>query len=291
MRFLSDEEILDLLSLSPPILKGVEFSVPLSERTDTDSSLYSAGSPVQPASVDLHVGEIFVPGEKKGHEGAFESPITHDYRLRRGETVLVSTKEEFNLPNNMAGIGFTPFRVALRGVFITSVGHVDPGYKGPLRLIVINMGNDTHTLGVGDRIATCLLFELGTPARKGYAERHTQPAGERAHNPVQRALRIMAKDFLSLDDRMKGAIDDRLHHSWTTPLRTIVASVALAALIAVASPLVPILYSEISGTVNFRENTLRELATLKSDVRWLKQESQQQRPQPPQAIRPTRPNP
>ena len=40
--------------------------------------------------------------------------------------------------------------VADRGILITNVGYIDPGYSGKLRYAIINMGNAQFTLRKGD---------------------------------------------------------------------------------------------------------------------------------------------
>ena len=66
--FLNDQQLKTLLGAQAPLVSnfpGAWSSLPL------DSSRWDAAdSPVQPASLDLHVGEIFIPGEEEGKIGS-----------------------------------------------------------------------------------------------------------------------------------------------------------------------------------------------------------------------------
>ncbi len=158
---------------------------------------YHESSPIQPASVDLSIGKIFLPGKKSKETGGEQCPID-EHVLRTGGTAVVTTLEEIGLPPDLAGIGFPPSSVSFRGLLMTNPGHVDPGYRGPLRFTVINMGKEPYTLKKGDRIVTILLFQLSGPAHKDWAERRSS----RQASPIaQRDLERLSSDFLDVEAR------------------------------------------------------------------------------------------
>src|SRR5688572_12383871 len=120
----------------------------LQELVDTGKAITSADGQqrilVEPASVDFRVGRIFVPGLPEAEQGRRERHV-----LKQGETVAIETLEQFDLPPDIGAITFPPSRVAFRGLLVTNPGHIDPGYKGPMRFMAINMGRDAYVVEVG----------------------------------------------------------------------------------------------------------------------------------------------
>ena len=91
---LRDEE---LVNLDPTIVTGL----------DRSGDLYSAKSKIQPASIDLTIGDIFLPEMKQNEEGSLQKPLKF-HRLGSGHTAIVQTKEKLDLPSDLAAIGFPP---------------------------------------------------------------------------------------------------------------------------------------------------------------------------------------
>jgi deoxycytidine triphosphate deaminase len=183
---LNDEQ---LVELDENIIKGLSRS----------GDLYTAKSLIQPASVDLTIGDIFLPEKKEGEKGSIEWPF-ESYSLPSGETAIVQTKEELNLPDDLAAIGFPPSRVTSKGLLMTNPGHVDPGYKGRMRVIVINMGRESYHLQVGEMIVTLLFFRLQSAAKKSFSQRNpyiqSTVSGEE--------LSKLGADFLEIERRAEG---------------------------------------------------------------------------------------
>ncbi len=185
--FLSDEE---LVGLDPNVVKGL----------DRSGDLYAAKSPIQPASIDLTIGDIFLPEVKQREEGSIQNPLSY-HGLRSGHTAIVQTREELDLPRDLAAIGFPPSSVSSKGLLMTNPGHVDPGYKGRMQFTVINMGRELFALKSGDIIVTLLFFRLDPPAKKSYSERYTTIKG----NIGEEQLSRLAKDFLDVERRAEDA--------------------------------------------------------------------------------------
>src|SRR5690348_3710155 len=122
MSLLRDDEIIAAINVQPP-------AVPYIEGILLPADPYSKESPVQASSVDLHIGNIYLPGVRETEPGGAKNP-KHDYCLKTGETAVVTTLETLHLPPNVAGFGFPPSRVSFKGLLMTNPGHVDPGYEG-----------------------------------------------------------------------------------------------------------------------------------------------------------------
>jgi deoxycytidine triphosphate deaminase len=210
MSLLRDDELIAGIAVHPP-------AVPYVTGIELPANPYSADSPVQGASLDLHIGNIYLPGVKKGDVGGVESP-KFEHSLQTGETAVVTTKERLHLPGRVAGIGFPPSSVSFKGLLMTNPGHVDPGYDGFMRFTVINMAKDDYVLRRGDRIVRLLLFRMDADAHSNWAQRH--PEGSCL--PTQAEITRLSKDFVDVENRAKKIATQR-GLQWTLILTSVVA--------------------------------------------------------------------
>ncbi len=180
MKLLVDRELKDLYS---GVITGVA----------APQSWIAAKSAVQPASIDLQIGNISVPTEDSS-----QSPIktNKDYTLPPGQTAVVTTRERLKMPLGLAAIGFPPSRVSVQGILMTNPGHVDPGYDGPMHLTVINMGRHSFDLKIGEPIVTVLFFKLDADVTAGYSTRNPDPLPDPNVNKLSR-------DFVNVEKRAK----------------------------------------------------------------------------------------
>lgn len=100
---------------------------------------------LQPASYDISIEDI---------------TQNIDDQLLPGETVLISTKEWLNLPNNVAAFVKTRSSLARIGVSVDFAGWCDPGFKGNLTLLMKNMGKKVVDLNSLDRIGQLIFLEV-----------------------------------------------------------------------------------------------------------------------------------
>lgn len=170
---------------------------PLLTGFDPPKQWEAKDSPVQPCSIDLHIGGIFQPGIKPGRPGSAGNPKA-ELVLRTGQTAIVVTKESIHLPGDYAGIGFPPSHVSSRGLLTTNPGHIDPGYNGPLQFTVINMGREDYVLRREDLIVTLLIFKLATQVATDYAARHPNPPSATI---AQTNIDLLSPDFVDVQKR------------------------------------------------------------------------------------------
>ncbi len=190
MKLLTDEILYEYVNRPDPLVKDLK--VP--------NNWLDKESPIQPSSIDLHIGSIFLPGTELGIDGSEDKPLSA-HTLRSGQTALITTLEVLNLPDNIAAIGFPPSRVSAQGVLMTNPGHVDPGYKGPMHFTVINMGRQEYHLRIDGVIVTVLFFEMSSAARIGYSTRN---GGGISGSPKQENINILSADFLDVERRAEG---------------------------------------------------------------------------------------
>jgi deoxycytidine triphosphate deaminase len=188
MTMLVDTDINNGLADDPPLASGV----PLND-------FQSATSKVQAASLNLTIGDIFVPGVADDKPGGAYTPAKQ-FTLNQGHTAVIKTAEILNLGPKLAGIAFPPARVSLKGLLMTNPGHVDPGYRGPLHVTVINMSREPFQLRAGDRIMRVLFFNLRNEPAATFDVRN--PAmGADVITPT--LLNELSVDFLDVERRAK----------------------------------------------------------------------------------------
>jgi dUTPase len=121
------------------------------------------------------------------------------YLLPPGGVAFVVTKEEICLPSDFAGIMTAKSGgVAERGILITNTGQVDPGFRGPLRYAVMNMGAEGFALERGHSITKLMLFKLSSPASPNWNEKvgHSSPA-----TPSRANLASLGEELLNIQRR------------------------------------------------------------------------------------------
>jgi deoxycytidine triphosphate deaminase len=193
MSIQSDQEIVSLLKSGTPILK--DFSPP------TDWA--AKDSLVQPASLDLRIGKIFVPPKEEPKVGQLVDERV-EYVLEPGQAIVVETAETVNFPNNIAAFGFPPTSISNRAILMTNPGHIDPGFKGKLSFTLINMGREVFLIKKGMPIVTLLVIKLENPAKNDFAARN--PTFSHA-SPTTLELNRLGRDFLDLDQRARKAAE------------------------------------------------------------------------------------
>jgi dCTP deaminase len=182
---LNDEQLKIALRRDPPLVSN--FPEPWRGLDSNNAQWDSAGSPVQAASIDLHVGEIFVPETAHGMVGSVGHGATA-LSLPSGHSVVVQSMEELALPRDIAAIALPPSRVSSRGIFVSNFGHVDPGYRGRMRFTIINMGKNDFSVRRGDDVMTILFFKCEAAG-----------ADWRSRNPQDRIVSQQEVDYLARD--------------------------------------------------------------------------------------------
>lgn len=116
---------------------------------------------LQPASVDLTLGNEFIANEAK-------FALTDGYQLAPREFVLATTRESVSVPSHFVGEVKGRSTWARRGLVIESAGYVDPGFVGTLTLELYNYSQRTLWLPVGERICQIAYSTLTSPAMRPY---------------------------------------------------------------------------------------------------------------------------
>lgn len=133
---------------------------------------------IQPASVDLHLGQDF----KATHRVKSDEIILSDgddsidwlersgsVKVVRDSFVLATTKETVHLPDNIVGRVTGRSSLGRLGLSVhQTAGYIDPGFKGQITLEISNHGPNPVVIQEGDRICQISFSELSSPALSPY---------------------------------------------------------------------------------------------------------------------------
>lgn len=140
---------------------------------------------VQPASVDLRLGEKFLefkntnisaidPRSDFDIEDITREVVASEsnpYVIHPGDFVLATTKEHVEVPADLFAEVQGRSSIGRLAVIIhATAGIIDPGYKGQITLELSNLGNIPIKLHPGMRISQIKFTELKRPADRPYGE-------------------------------------------------------------------------------------------------------------------------
>jgi deoxycytidine triphosphate deaminase len=221
MRLLVDNEIRAALHpVATALAYVMQGAPPAATELDDDN--------VRSTSLDLTIGEIFIPGSSEDELGGSDNAKT-EHNLAQGHTAVIKTREWLRMGPRRAAIAFPPAHVSLKGLLMTNPGHVDPGYEGPLHCTVINMGHESYPLSYGGKIMRALFFELDNGDQQNPA-----PAAliGPIENPVTtQLLARLSFDFVDVEKRAKSIAESAISTAtWRATLISALIPIGLALL-------------------------------------------------------------
>ena len=128
----------------------------------------SSGSPVDAVPVTKLRADATVPVRAHPTDAGLDLCAVEPTDLAPGARAAVPTGLAVAIPAGWAGLVVPRSGLALRhGVTVANApGLIDAGYRGELRVILVNLGAETHHIAAGDRIAQLVL----TPVWDGTLE-------------------------------------------------------------------------------------------------------------------------
>jgi deoxycytidine triphosphate deaminase len=198
MSLLNDSELEQLLSGPNPMVSGFPSAVASATKLDP----FGEGSAIQPSSIDLHIGDIVLPGEKGG--GSKSKPATEirtSHSLEPGHSIIITSHETFAMPENVGALAFPVAGRRQQPILMLNPGHIDPGYRGKLWFSFINVGRSPFPMRKGDRIATVVFWRLTAAARAPWEARYGHR--DRSEAPEEAVLSISG-DCLQVEARSRS---------------------------------------------------------------------------------------
>lgn len=144
-------------------------------------------SQVQPASVDIRLGDTFCVIEDSptgivtlDREVSCKSIRTDTYLLLPGQFVLATTVEYFELPDDLTAFVEGRSSLGRMGLFIQNAGWVDPGFKGEITLELYNANRCAIELKAGRRVGQLVFAKMDAPAQNPYRGKYQGQTGATA---------------------------------------------------------------------------------------------------------------
>ena len=112
----------------------------------------------------MHPGAA-VPERSHAGDAGYDLRCVDAFALAPGERGLVPTGVAIALPEGVAGLVVPRSGLAVKhGLSVVNgPGLIDPGYRGELKVVLVNLGPDPFEAQSGDRIAQLLLVPFVAP--------------------------------------------------------------------------------------------------------------------------------
>jgi hypothetical protein len=153
------------------------------------------------AGYEFFPGKLYPPGEdREGREGQPIDwtvpglPPEESYAVKRGELLLVRTRERVKMPKNLCGLWSQLDRNSRQGLLLVNMSVVPPGYEGFLTCTFVNFGSRPRLLKPTLPIARLLFLRLDGEAEE--TGRAVPPADY--DERMSEAAREAPKTFLAL---------------------------------------------------------------------------------------------
>lgn len=124
---------------------------------------YDAGSdrPIRQVVKCLAEDTAFLPKRANSTDAGADLMSTENLEIWPGEQKLVDTGVAVKIPEGYAGFVFNRSSQGKKGITIPhSVGVIDADYRGNIKVILKNIGEDPYKIERGDRIAQLVLVPV-----------------------------------------------------------------------------------------------------------------------------------
>lgn len=116
----------------------------------------------------LNNAEAVEPTKAHLGDAGIDLFATHDQELFIGETAEVNTGLIFGIPFGYCGLILPRSSMGGRGIIIpNSPGLIDSGYRGQIKVLLLNLSNQIYKVKQGDKIAQIVIvqYERVTPQK------------------------------------------------------------------------------------------------------------------------------
>ena len=103
----------------------------------------------------LEALEIEISAPRPGDAG-YDLYAVDDYRVAPGQRALVETGLHLEIPSGFVGVVKDRSSVASVGLH-TLAGVIDSSYRGELKVLLVNMGEEYYRIHIGQKIAQLLV--------------------------------------------------------------------------------------------------------------------------------------
>jgi dUTP pyrophosphatase len=119
------------------------------------------------------------PARTRAGDAAYDLRCVEPFSLAPGERAVVPTGVAVAVPEGAAGLVVPRSGLAAKhGLSVVNgPGLIDPSYRGEVKVVLVNLGQEPYEGEAGDRIAQLLLVPCLTPEVRTVAELPPSPDG------------------------------------------------------------------------------------------------------------------
>ena len=105
------------------------------------------------------------PARTHAADAGYDLRCVEGFALEPGERAVVPTGIALALPEGCAGLVVPRSGLAARDGLsvVNGPGLIDPGYRGEIRVVLVNLGSERFAAEAGDRIAQLLVVPFRAP--------------------------------------------------------------------------------------------------------------------------------
>ena len=105
------------------------------------------------------------PARTRAGDAGYDLRAVEAFRLQPGERAVVATGVAIAVPDGAAGLVVPRSGLAAKhGISVVNgPGLIDPSYRGEVKVVLVNLGQEPYEGAPGDRIAQLLLVPCLTP--------------------------------------------------------------------------------------------------------------------------------
>ena len=179
--------------ITPSLPVGMLCKQDISQAMDNGELIMNADKNfLEASSYDMRIGTIFRNGQvvNESHPEANKQII-----VQPGEIISIFTLEELDLPSNIAATAFAMNGQSSRGLLVLNPGHVDPGFKGPLTVMALNLRRVPLAISRGAPIFTVIFEHLPKSTTSPYNRNEPRARRELTYNEknVEQAPKNLAE--------------------------------------------------------------------------------------------------
>ena len=126
--------------------------------------LSSTSFPALSTMPTLHIDYVLldsaakVPARGTTTDAAYDLSSCEQVTITPGKRALINTGLSINIPPGFVGYVCARSGLAVKNGIIIGAGVIDPGYTGPIKILLFNAGELPFVFGAGDRIAQILFM-------------------------------------------------------------------------------------------------------------------------------------
>ena len=108
-------------------------------------------------------GKAVIPSRKSAEAAGYDLSGIEDVIIPKGERRLIRTGLSMAIPNGIYGRIAPRSGLAVKNGLTVGAGVIDPDYRGEVKVLLFNQGNEEVQLKIGDRIAQFVFEKISLP--------------------------------------------------------------------------------------------------------------------------------